>query len=787
MPLLIDSTKRYYGRWLCLFCFCLCQFTSLYGQESPTIQKGVLDLRELNITDTAFYLEGETEFYWQAFHEHPGQASDLYFINFPDLWNKKIIDSDTLGANGYGTYAFSIILPPEGISGKLGMYVQDMYSAYRLFINGREVTSNGRIGTTREEYEPFWLPRFISFEAATDTLDIALQVANFDHSKGGISEAIYFGGEDIVETDFRNDLAYDYILAGSLAMGGLFFLGLFFFGRENLAILYFSLFCLVFGYRIIGSVDYGLHHMFQGIPWGLSIRVEYLGMFTIGFLFVQYTRHLYPDETSAIIIRIFKWIAVAFFTVTLFSPPRLFTTFPTPFLFMLMLFVVYCLWVYVKAVLNKRQGAIFTLLSVVVLFLSYGLEALDHFQVGYRQNSLFFISMVAFFFLQSLVLSYRFAMRYKLAVKQAEAASEAKSEFLSVMSHEIRTPLNAVVGMSHLLDAKGEQRENVVTLKHAAQNLLLLINNILDFTKIDSGKIEFEWLETDLVELLEKLRLVHQMQALEEGIALKVELGEGIPKSIICDPTRMNQVLSNLVSNGLKFTHSGSVTVRVNVQQQTDDRVQIRFEVEDTGIGIPAGKQDIIFDTFTQAASSTTRDYGGTGLGLAIIKKLLQLQQTELQLESEEGVGSRFWFDQWFDIGQETDPRPIEPKKFEQWDELKGKRILLVEDNPVNVVIARKFLERWQVEVAVAMSGTDALEKEMAFDLVLMDLQMPDIDGYTLTKMLRARGVSIPILAFTASALFDARQKILASGMDDYVMKPFDPKELYNKLVKQLV
>ncbi|GAB5532465.1 MAG: hypothetical protein Roseis3KO_42420 [Roseivirga sp.] len=397
-----------------------------------------------------------------------------------------------------------------------------------------------------------------------------------------------------------------------------------------------------------------------------------------------------------------------------------------------------------------------------------------------------FIGYTSFFFFQSLILSYRFAMSYRKAIRDAEQASEAKSEFLSVMSHEIRTPLNAVVGMSNLLEVKGEQRENVNTLKHAAQNLLLLVNDILDYTKIEAGKVEFEEMDTNLPDLMERLRQIHKSNAMEDNLDLRLEIGEEVPRYVVCDPTRITQVLSNLVGNGLKFTHKGSVTIRLSLVEKSEDEATVLFEVIDTGIGIEANKQELIFDTFSQAASSTTRNYGGTGLGLSITKRLLELQGSELKLDSEKGAGSNFYFQQHFKLVEGEVKPASEKPSWDTWDQLAGKRLLLVEDNPVNIVVAKKFLERWKTDVQVVMSGEEALEIEIDHDLILMDLQLPDMDGYMISKKLREMGVTIPILAFTASALLDVREKISESGMNDYIMKPFDPADLYRKIVRQL-
>jgi len=775
---------RHFGHLLFICSLLLCM--PLCAQQ-PEAKKGVLDLREYNLEEQFFQLRGEFNFEWEQLSSPDAfDAENAESIPFPQAWSGLILGQDTLRSKGYGTYQLTIILPKSARGKELGMSIQDMYSSYRLFINGREVATNGQVGTSREEYTPYWLPQAISFEAETDTLDIVLQVANFDHSKGGVKEPIMFGDAKKVVSQFESDLAYDYILTGCLLMGGLFFFGLYFFGRHDHSMLFFSLFCIAYSYRIIGAANYGFHHIFPDLPWWLTLHLEYITLYLSGYLFTRYIRQLYPDESPVWLVNIFSYGSLALLAITLVTPASFFTIFPVAYFVAIFAFIPVTIWVYSRAIKNNRYGAKFALFSLVALFLSFIFDMLDYFEVLTRSNLVLFLGYTSFFFFQSLILSYRFAMSYKKAVNDAEQASEAKSEFLSVMSHEIRTPLNAVVGMSNLLDVKGEQKENVSTLKHAAQNLLILVNDILDYTKIESGKVEFEEVDTNLPELVERLRLIHNAKAMEEHLELKVEIADDVPTFVICDPTRLNQILSNLLANGLKFTHKGSVVVKLSIASETEEGVTILFEVIDTGIGIAKEKQELIYDTFSQANSSVTRNYGGTGLGLSITRRLLILQGSDLGLESEEGKGSRFFFEQTFQRGIGDVSAASGQTSWDQWDQLEGKRLLLVEDNPVNVVVAKKFLERWKTEVDVVMTGEEALKVEVNHDLILMDLQLPDMDGYEISKRMRKNGVTIPILAFTASALMNVREKISSSGMNDYVIKPFDPEDLYRKILRQL-
>lgn len=388
----------------------------------------------------------------------------------------------------------------------------------------------------------------------------------------------------------------------------------------------------------------------------------------------------------------------------------------------------------------------------------------------------------------------------ELALKEAKdnavKATQAKSDFLSTMSHEIRTPMNAVIGLTNLLldqNPKADQIEKLEALKFSAENLLALLNDILDYNKIEAGKIEFEEIEFNLKKICNNIKKSLELKAREKNIRLKVIYDEDIPELILGDTLRLSQVLYNLLSNAIKFTEKGSVKLTVELTDENEEEVDIYFSMLDTGIGIPSDKQHLIFERFTQSSSETSRKYGGTGLGLAITKKLLELQGSKIKLESEINKGSNFYFNLKFKKSKSlSKPAPEKKKLSSPKTKLKGYRVLVAEDNPINRFVLKNYLDSWEMISEFAEDGLAALEmaQKQEFDLIFMDLEMPKMNGVMTFQTLRQLDIpylkSVPVIALTASVLSHVKKEVLDQGMVDYVSKPFDPNMLYETLVNHL-
>ena len=368
-----------------------------------------------------------------------------------------------------------------------------------------------------------------------------------------------------------------------------------------------------------------------------------------------------------------------------------------------------------------------------------------------------------------------------------------RDQFLANMSHEIRTPMNAIMGLTNLLvkSTLNELQEKYLNvIKKSGENLLVIINDILDLAKIEAGKMELELVPFPLLVAINNIHTILSLKAEEKGIYMKEIIGEGVPEYVVGDETRISQVIMNLAGNAIKFTQKGSVTISVSVEKIRGETVDLKFSVKDTGIGIPDDKIDKIFESFGQASADTTRKFGGTGLGLTISKQLVEMHGSGLKVKSVPGEGSEFYFV----IGYKIAAKPQESHVDElgATEEMKGKRILLVEDNEFNQMVAVDSLVDLfpGIEIDIAETGKQAIEKVTAneYSFIFMDIQLPDIDGFETTRFIRNNldnpKKNIRICAMTASVTKERIDECFNAGMNDYMMKPFSPEMLKEKVIR---
>ena len=372
------------------------------------------------------------------------------------------------------------------------------------------------------------------------------------------------------------------------------------------------------------------------------------------------------------------------------------------------------------------------------------------------------------------------------AKERAEKAAKVKARFLSNMSHELRTPLNAIIGTSNILlqeEYLHAQRESFDVLKHSSEHMLQLVNDILDLSKLEAGKMELEKIPFNLKDFMNRVTAPFQKSG-KSNLDLELVVDPELDMEIISDETRLLQIMNNLLSNAVKFTKQGKITVTARVEKNLNQEITVYFAVEDTGIGIPHNKIKQIFESFTQADTETTRKYGGTGLGLAICKYLVVKMGGEINVESEPGRGSRFFFTATFHVN--TQKSYVNEESLKQLNSLEGIRVLLAEDNPINMLVAKRFLQKWKLIVDEAVNGLDAVEQynKNHYDLLLIDLEMPEMDGIEVAAHIRQSNRDIPIVAFTAAVYDNMQADLMNKGFTEFIPKPFRPEDLHKKILQ---
>ena len=399
--------------------------------------------------------------------------------------------------------------------------------------------------------------------------------------------------------------------------------------------------------------------------------------------------------------------------------------------------------------------------------------------------------------LNGFILDCRDITQRKRDAEELVRLQKAKEQFLANISHEIRTPINGIAGMAGLLsqDSSPDERATYLNaIKHSAENLKVIINDILDLAAIDSGKLRFEKIPFNLHDLLPSLIGMFAYQAKEKKLKLDYKIQPPLNRILLGDPVRLNQILINLISNAVKFTHSGQIRVLCSAEEKHKTGCTVKIQVVDTGVGVPSDKLDTIFESFSQADASVTRKYGGSGLGLTIVKQLVELQDGTIEVESEEHKGSNFIVRIPYTFGKSERLKRNTLQKTNETLAAKGGgglRVLLVEDNDINRLYAKSILQQWNCAVDIAENGLVAIEKIKSkfYDVVLMDVQMPVMDGYEATRAIRLMDSHMrhaPIIALTANATKTDIEKCLSSGMNDYLPKPFTPNDLYRKIFRDL-
>lgn len=835
---------RRYG-WLVLLGLC-----GFAWQPSPQLERGVLDLREWRFESNGVVaIIGEAEFYWQQLLTPQDFANrDITpdgYVRIPRAWNGVDIGGKTLPGDGYGTYRFTVRLNRN--IDDLAFNIPEVESAYVLYINGRRMASNGTVGIRPGETQPEWLPQLVTLDGDAEQLEVLLQVSNFEHRKGGAGQLIRLGTEAQIVGQYRANLALRlFILGGALIMG-FYHLAFYLLRRDDTSSIIFSAVCFLISLRIVASPSGNMfmHQVLPNLNWQLLVKLHYLSFYLLPPVFAMFLEVLFPKEMPTWLVRVLQGLMVLYGGIVIFNHTRVFTHTLLSYQLITLLVGSCSLYVLMRAVQHRRDGAVTFFLSSLLLFGTVTNDILYNNQLIYTGYALPF-GVFAFICAQAFVLLRRFARAFsevesltktleqrvskrteqlvasnrrllesnnvlqaEIAERKrigealnearvaAERANEAKSNFIARMSHELRTPLTAVLGYAQLLklddNLNEEQHEGLDIIEQSGDHLLTLINDVLDMAAIEAGKLSVNNQDVELEVFLQRISNIIRIRAEQKGVLFRFEAYDfnhntpttRLPKAVRGDPKLIRQVLINLLGNAVKFTDEGSILFRVGVVG--DNR--FRFEIQDSGIGIAEDALDSIFQPFQQVSDSH-RQAEGTGLGLAISHNLIELMGGNLMVESRLGVGSTFYFE--LDLPIIGAYRVSPPTAEQRIIGIEGKppTLLLVDDNDLNRAVLSTLLRPVGFHIVEARDGQQGLERALEHDLdaVITDLMMPTMDGFEMTQAIRAnpRLQHLPVIATSASVFNEDREKSMQAGCDDFLAKPIKPKVLFLMLERYL-
>ncbi|MCX7788067.1 MAG: ATP-binding protein [Spirochaetes bacterium] len=831
------------GLLVCLvLVFNSCFFFNRTVEKLPTAVWGVLDLRGVNFHSIeTLPISGEFEFYWHSWEV----KGDPVYIWGPRGWRTQFPNDFPFdfGYGGYGTYRLVILLPNQ--VGEIGLYLPPQHSAYSLWIDGQQVASNGKIGFSPDTYRGEWKPQVIRVSIRKPTVEIVLQISDYSMNTGGYFYPLRIGSPEIVEKRYQIRATSELLAFGVLMFVGLYCFIMYIIERRAQTLLFLGLSSFLFALRTITHGEMVYASFFVLGVEGIN-KIRYLTLFLLPVCVWGFFRHLHTFSTTSSDsgytqelrqLRMLDFgigfLSAGTILFTLVTPSRIFV--PTLSIFPLYvgLLAIAVLYLLIRGILQHNVQGWILLVGFTILVTTVVRDL--HIASDRLWDNSFYspFGYVLFILTLAVVLGKRFSYLFEQqrliaqerkeqaqyleslvqertrelqemnsslaqAVQAANAANEAKSKFLAMMSHEIRTPMNVVVGITELLERtplNATQIEYVQTLRTAAEGLLVILNDVLDLSRLEAGTIRLEAIETNLAVLMQEVVGFFRPLVEKKGLYLRYSIDPKCPHEILIDPIRLKQVLTNLIGNAVKFTSCGGVDVSIQSKELLNQPgfMQLEFQVTDTGIGIPKDKIHSIFDSFVQADSSIARRFGGTGLGLTISKRLVDLMGGEIRVTSIEGKGSTFSFS----IVAQTVAHPKHVSSFTSTEpdeaviSITPLRILMVEDNEMNRMVGEAMIQSLGWECIVASNGLEAINllTNQPFDLVLMDIEMPEMDGIETAQRIRSgdagqRNKGVPIVALSAHILPEIKQKTAAAGMNGYLTKPIRREKLYNMVLE---
>lgn len=801
----------------------------------PRVVDGVLDLRDWDFDPGRITLSGDWLVHWQSLDDPDSffEQGDLSSVLVPDDWAEKSDGGRPFRETGHATYGVRILMPES--HPELAIDVGSLYYASLVYVDGKLFKQTGTPGSTAESEKPaaWTTPGIVRIPASTGPsreLSLVVHISNHIHANGGFRAVMHMGEAHDVIRGYTIDMAARVMLIGAALLLAVYHLILFLGRREDWAFLSFSAFLLTIAAHGICSLGLMLN-IAPGTSATFMLHVEYLSLILGTFAGVTFIWNLYPETRWRPVYLAFLGIVSLGVAVIVLTSPLVFTSFLLIYKLGIVAGLVVAIFCLVVAAVKRLEGAKSFLVCMGIMSAGVLYGIMTHSFSGYALNGVVYLCMSALILAQAALLGRRVTsaistsecLRLRLqqtnedlegivagrtkelqkAVEESHAAlvdshraNRVKSEFLAMISHEIRTPMNGILGMASLLhDTRLDenQTEFLNVIRQSGDDLMRILSDILDISKVEAGELVLEEMDLDLGSLLERCVTLWGPCAREKGLSLFQDLV--VPEGLCLrgDPHRLLQVISNLVSNSIKFTRAGEVRIGGEVSQIRNGEVQLVLRVIDTGVGIPVEAREKIFQPFHQADSSTTREFGGTGLGLSICDQLIQLMGGTINILDNEAGGRGTVLevivsfpveDAASSMLDDSMASPAEPpKRLDEGSEALNVEhagpyhVLLAEDHRVNQMYVITSLKKYGHSCTVAGNGNKALEalKQEQFDVVLMDIQMPELDGVGATRQIRRSNTDyadIPIIALTANAMPQQVETYLAEGMDDVLTKP---------------
>ncbi len=787
-------------------------------RQPPHAENGTLDLTTWDFTqDGGLNLNGQWLFYWQQLIDPPDFLSDLAvsptgLFTLPGVWNNHEVDGLPLAGNGYATFRLKVLLAPD--SAPKAVHILNQSTAYVLWINGKKLATNGLVGESKKNVTPQFLMQDKVFVDDSPVLDIVLQVANFNHRKGGIWNPVRLGLATDIQAGQNRQFMFDFFLFGCLFIMGGYHFCIYMLRKEDPSTLFFAVFTTVMALRVLVSGNYYLTFFFPNMSWEVVYTIELLSVFIATPPLLLFVWALFPKHAITKLVYVLVFLSIIISLAAIMTPAGISGHLVIPNQVLLLIYIAYILIVLIRAFRDGDKDAGLILVGMSILGGAIVMDILNANRILYTIQlapfGVLFLICSQFF-----VLSSRFAGAFHRVTKLSDELKEknialnrmdkVKDEFLANTSHELMTPLNGIIGLA---ESVGDEvfgkipdavKKNIGLIVASGRRLSRLINDILDISHLKHSDLSLDRKAVDIRSLTETVFTILEPLAQEKKLLLRNRIANGLPY-VHGDELRLQQILYNLVGNAIKFTPSGEITLDAS-QKGT----MVEVKVSDTGIGISKEHFETIFNSFEQIQGAPSRYYNGAGLGLAISKHLVELHQGTISLSSSQGEGTCFSFtlpistevpstvsvssgskvmSQVHDIVAEKSASRRDRSEHEQ-------EILVVDDDPINLEVLKSQLSSLDgVAVYTTLSGKEALNlvEQSPPDLLLLDIMMPGITGYEVCQLVRQKhsAHTLPIIFLTAKNQVADLTQGFSCGANDYLVKPFVRDELLARVQTQL-